>query len=106
MRHSTDEVLRVTFDREAIKKQHIDDTTRADDCPSDLHAVCVEQGTITVEATHGTMRWFYDYLNHLSRAWRQEGEQWDADVAEDMAKHVWDEHGTVLPDQQRPKQHL
>jgi len=50
------------------------------------------------------MRWFYDYLQHLIRAWRLEGEQWDARAASEMASKVWHKHGDDLPDQQRARQ--
>jgi len=101
------EVLQVTFNRHPLSEQHVRDTKNAQDFPADeLHEVVVDPGEITVEGTPAGMRWFYDFMDHLVRAWRLEGEQWDADHAEDMADRVWEQFGDRLPDQQRAKKVL
>lgn len=98
------EVLQVDFEQDPFYKQHLRDATNADDYPEDeMHKVVLEPGEMTVEATPEAMRWFYDYLQYLVRAWRLEGEQWDAEAASEMASKVWHEHGDDLPDQQRPR---
>jgi len=99
------EVLQVDFEQDPIYKQHLRDAKNAEDFPEDgFHSVVLEPGELTVEATPEAMRWFYDYLQHLIRAWRLEGEQWDARAASEMASKVWHEHGDHLPDQQRARQ--
>lgn len=97
-------VLHITFKHEPIREQHIRDAQNATDWPGDeLHEVVVNPDEITVEGTPTGIRWLYDFLDYLVRAWRQEGEQWDADVAEEMANTVWDAVDGDLPDQQRPR---
>jgi len=96
----------ITFKREVLRKQHIRDAQNADDWPEDeLHEVLVDPDEITVEGTPEGIRWLYDMLHQLKRDWRQEGEQWDADVAEDMAETIWTAVDGELPDQQRPRRH-
>lgn len=94
-------VHQLTFERDSITEQHIRDAQNADDWPDgELHEVTLDPGEMTVEGTPEGVRWLYDYLRYLVDAWRQEGEQWDADVAEEMAEQVW-ESVDDLPDQQR-----
>lgn len=97
-------VLHITFKREPIREQHIRDAQRVDDWPGEeLHEVVVDPDEITVEGTPEGIRWLYDMLHQLARDWKQEGEQWDADVAEEMARTVWDAVDGDLPDQQRTR---
>lgn len=94
----------ITFKREVLREQHIRDAQNADDWPEDeLHEVLLDPDEITVEGTPEGIRWLYDILHQFKRDWRQEGEQWDADVAEDMAETIWTAVDGELPDQQRPR---
>lgn len=96
------EIHQITFDRDSLTEQHIRDAQNADDFPVEvLHEVVLDPTEITVEGTPEGIRWLYDYLHYLKREWRAEGEQWDADAAEDMAKSVWEQTDGELPDQQR-----
>lgn len=96
-------VLQLTFERDSIREQHIRDAKNADDWPDDeLHEVVLHPDEITIEGTLTGIRWLYDYLEHLKRAWRAEGEQWDADVAEEMATVLYDSVDD-LPERQRQK---
>jgi hypothetical protein len=81
-------------------QQHIRDANRAVDCPDGLE-FDVGDEVLYATGTPGQIRWLYDYLEYLKRAWRQEGEQWDADEAENMAQVLWEQVGDELPDQQR-----
>jgi hypothetical protein len=94
--------LAVSWEYGPAEQQHIRDANRADDCPDDL-SLEVDDGTVTAEGSPETIRWLYDYLHYLKRAWRQEGEQWDADVAEEMAESLHDQVDGDLPERQRVK---
>jgi len=101
------EIYQIRFDRTPWTEQHMRDAQNAEDWPEDtLQKVTIEPDTIVVEGTPEGMRWLYDLLHHLKRAWRIEGEQTDADKAEAMAQKVWNETDGELPDQQRPRKHL
>jgi hypothetical protein len=101
------QIYQIGFDRTTYTEQHIRDAQNADDWPEDeLQTVEVEPDEITVEGTPEGMRWLYDYFHHLKRAWRLEGEQTDAGVAEGMAKAIWRFTDGELPDQQRPRKHI
>lgn len=93
----------VTWEYGPIEQQHIRDANRADDCPEDL-TFEVANGRVTATGTVESIRWLYDYLIYLQRAWRNEGEQWDADSAEEMADSLYEQVEGDLPDRQRPKQ--
>lgn len=96
------EIGQITFERDPMTSQHIRDAQNAEDWPEDeLHVVVLNPDEITVEGTPVGLRWLYDYLWFLVRSWRAEGEQWDADVAEEMAESLWNQTGGDLPDQQR-----
>lgn len=92
----------ITYEHTTHVQQHVRDANSADDCPDEL-CFEVEDHEVTVSGTAEAMRWFYDYLEYLKRAWRQEGEQWDADEAEEMANELWEELGDDLPEQQRTR---
>lgn len=99
---STENVHQVTFERDSITEQHMRDAQRADDWPGgELHEVVVDPSEITVEGTPEGIRWLYDYFGYLVRAWRQEGEQWDAGVAEEMADTLWEAVDGDFPERQR-----
>jgi hypothetical protein len=85
-----------------IEQQHIRDANRADDRPDDL-TFDVEGGEVIATGSEQSIRWLYDYLHDLKRAWRNEGEQWDADAAEEMAKSLYEQFDGNLPEQQRNK---
>ena len=93
----------VAWDYGPAERQHIRDADRAADRPDDL-SLEVDDGTITAAGTAETIRWLYDYLHHLKRAWRHEGEQWDADAAEEMAESLYEQVNGDLPEQQRNKE--
>jgi len=98
-------VHHITFKRDSIRQQHITDAQNAEDWPAgEIHEVVVHPDEITIEGTPNGIRWLYDFLHHLKRAWRAEGEQWCADIAEDMARKIWDLTDGDLPDRQRTKQ--
>jgi hypothetical protein len=92
----------VTWEYGSAKQQHIRDANRASDRPDDL-SLDVDDGTITATGTPETIRWLYDHLHYLKRAWRQEGAQWDADVAEEMARELYEQVDDDLPERQRAK---
>jgi len=101
------EIYQINFDRTPMTEQHMRDAQNADDWPEgELHTVKIEPDKITVEGTPEGIRWVYDYLHYLKRAWRLEGEQTDADKAEEMAKTIWELTDGELPERQRPRQHL
>lgn len=91
-----------TWEYGPAEQQHIRDANRADDRPETLDLE-VSDGSVTANGPPEAIRWLYDYLHHLKRAWRQEGEQWDADAAESMAEALWEEVGGDLPEQQRTR---
>lgn len=93
----------VTWEHGSFQGQHIRDANSAEDKPDDL-SLTVEDAEITAEGSPETIRWLYDYLHWLKRAWRQEGEQWDADTAEEMAETLYEQVGDDLPDRQRSKE--
>lgn len=98
------DIHQIGFERSPCTEQHIRDAQNADDWPNDeLQTVDIEPDEITVEGTPKGIRWLYDFLHYLKRAWRLEGEQTDADVAESMAKTIWDLVDGDLPKQQRPR---
>jgi hypothetical protein len=100
-------VEQVCFERTSWTEQHIRDAKNADDCPSDeLHEVVLDPDEITVEGTPAGLRWLYDYLHYLKRAWRLEGEQTDADVAQSMAEVLYGSADGLADDRQRPKEVL
>ena len=99
-------VEQVCFERTPWTEQHMIDAKNAADYPSDeLHEVVLHPDKITVEGTPTGLRWLYDYLHYLKRAWRLEGEQTDADVAQSMAEVLY-ERLDEMPDRQRPKEVL
>jgi hypothetical protein len=95
----------VTWDYGPAEQQHIRDVNRAEDRPDTL-ALEVDGGTVTATGTAETIRWLYDYLHYLKRAWRHEGEQWDADAAEEMAESLYEQVDGDLPERQRTKEAL
>ncbi len=99
-----DDIIQIDYPRDNWVKQHWQDAKSAEDFPDgDLHAVSMSPVMMTVEGTPEAIRWLYDYLHHLKRAWRQEGEQWDAKTAEQMAERIYD-NVDELPERQRSKQ--
>jgi len=101
------EIQQLTFDRDSLTEQHIRDAQNAEDWPKDdLQRVTIQPKEITIEGTPTGLRWLYDYLNYLKRAWRSDGEQFDADAAEEMAEQVWNETNGELPDRKRPRKQL
>jgi hypothetical protein len=94
-------IYQVSFEKDTMTSQHLRDAKQSDDWPSDdLRHVTIDTDKLTANGTAKGMRWLYDRLTDLCRAWRAEGEQWDADVAEDMAHTVW-ETVDEMPDRQR-----
>ena len=104
---SSDETERysVEWDYGPVEQQHIRDVNRAEDRPDGL-TLEVDDGTVTATGTAETIRWLYDCLHHLKRAWRHEGEQWDADAAEDMAESLYEQVDGDLPERKRTKEAL
>jgi hypothetical protein len=96
------DTVSVSWDYGPVEQRHIRDANRAGDRPDDL-SLEVDDGTVTATGSAETIRWVYDYLHYLKRAWRLEGEQWDADVAEEMAQTLWEQTDGDLPDRQRNK---
>ena len=93
----------VSWEYSPVVRQHIRDANRADDCPADL-TFQVKKEAVIASGSLETIRWLYDYLHHLKRAWRHEGEQWDADAAEEMAVSLYEQVDGELPDRQRTKE--
>lgn len=102
---SDDTEYAVTWEYGPAEQQHIRDVNRAEDLPDDLE-LDVGDGQVTATGSPETIRWLYDYLHYLKRAWRAEGEQWDADIAEEMAESLYEQVDGDLPDRQRSKQAL
>jgi plasmid stabilization system protein ParE len=98
------ERVSVEWEYGTFKQQHIRDANRAGDCPDGL-AFDVQDSRIRASGSAEDIRWLYDFLHHLKRAWRHEGEQWDADAAEEMAESVY-EQVDDLPERQRNKKAL
>jgi len=99
------EVLQHTFERDSLVEQHIRDAQRCNDWPGDeLHEVVLDPDDITLEGTPEGFRWLYDYLHYLKRAWRMDGEQTDADVAESMAEVLYEFVDDMPDERARPKQ--
>jgi hypothetical protein len=100
-------VQQIEFERTPWTEQHITDAKNADDWPGDeLHEVVIDPDEITLEGTPEGFRWLYDYLHYLKRAWRMEGEQTDADVAESMAEVLYELVDDLPDERARPKQVL
>jgi hypothetical protein len=101
------EIQALSFERTPWTEQHIRDAKNADDWPEDeLQEVTLEPDEITLEGTPEGFRWLYDYLHYLKRAWRMDGEQTDADVAEKMAEVLYEFVADMPDERQRPKQVL
>jgi len=93
----------VSWEYSPVVRQHIHDANRADDYPADL-TFQVKKEAVIASGSLETIRWLYDYLHYLKRAWRHEGEQWDADAAEEMAVSLYEQVDGELPDRQRTKE--
>ena len=103
----SERVIQLEFERTPLTEQHVRDAKHADDWPDgELHEVVLDPDEITIEGTPDGIRWFYDFLHHLKRAWRQEGEQWSAGAAEEMAEAVYAQVDEFPSERQRPKQVL
>jgi hypothetical protein len=101
------DIQQISFERTPWTVQHIRDAKNADDWPGDeLHEVTIDPDDITLEGTPQGFRWLYDYLHYLKRAWRMDGEQTDAEVAEKMAEVLYDFVDDMPDERQRPKQVL
>lgn len=95
-------VRHITWKRDPMKYRRIQDAQNTDDWPDNhLHEVTVDPGEITVEGTPQGIRWLYDWLHWSKRAWRAEGEQYEADVSERMAETIWEAVDGDLPERQR-----
>ena len=94
-------MITATFGRDPIREQHIDSALRADDLPGDLTIVRDRPDEIIAETSAESMRWLYDYLVDTKRYWRSEGQQWDADVAEEMERSLYEQAGEEMSDRRQ-----